>query len=35
MQKTGAPALENAGAYLRITIYDGRFVDNVRVAQFL
>ena len=28
-----ATALENAVAYVRFTIYDVRFINNVRVAQ--
>ena len=28
-----ANALENAFAYVRFTIYDVRFINNVRVAQ--
>ena len=30
-----ANALENAFAYVRFTIYDVRFINNVRVAQIL
>ena len=30
-----ATALENAVAYVRFTIYDVRFINNVRVAQIL
>ncbi len=30
-----ATALENAVAYVRCTMYDVRFINNVRVAQIL
>ena len=30
-----ATALENAVAYVRFTMYDVRFINNVRVAQIL
>ena len=32
-EKARANALENAFAYVRFTMYDVRFINNVRIAQ--